>query len=209
MTYQEYKQEVEAKYGPAINDFDNGPNQSAKMLLDFKAKHMQAKAKEAKAAVKAIVASNQEKVLEVELPESKLLDKDLKGFTAIQQDILRAYFANRSAKPSALASQFNQTYQFVAGFLKSNKVQLLANKYFVEDLDEYTRLGLLALVKAKDPRAILAAAEYNGVLSKQGIEDSEFKSEQLEEDEFTKDCLTLLADWLTDPNSHTLTLSKP
>ncbi len=206
MTYQEYKIEVTNKYGPAEWDYNRQPlNESARLLSDFKIKQ----ARDAKAAIRSLVKEKPDVDLEGQLPESKLLDKDLRGFDAIQKDILRAYFKDRSVKPSVLAQQFNQSYQFVAGFLKSNQVQLLVNKHFTEDLDEYTKLSLLALVKAKDPRATLVAAEYRNILNKQGVEDTEFKAEALDSDDFTKECLTKLADWLLSDTKSSLTFTKP
>jgi hypothetical protein len=98
------------------------------------------------------------------LREITLVESDLVEFSVIEQELLKAYFANRSVNPKTLANRFNKSYQFVAGFLKSRAVLSLKAKYFHETLNENTQLALLKLTEDADPKIVLAAAEYLKIL---------------------------------------------
>src|SRR5712675_1729737 len=185
MTKDEYTAErlaIIARLGPAVkgNGFETVSNQCQieldRLLGHFMAsKRAEQKQAKTNTAVKPVnvlqetlasIPELQKKEWKKQpLPEIIVSDKDLKGFTAIQAGILREHFLNLDLSSKTLANKFNQSYQFVAGLLRSKEVCYLETKYFREVLSIETQKSILRAVKAGDNRILEASTEYLKLLT--------------------------------------------
>lgn len=209
--YQTAKSDILAKYGKPEYDYDRKPlNQAAVEMTKIKMELLQTAriAKRTERLEQKAVQQTETAVLADIVPKSSLgslvvLEKDLRGFTALEGEIIRAYFANRNLSPQQLGRQFNKSHQFVGGLLRRPEFKLLRLKYFNEELSSMTQNAVLDAIKRGNPNIIQAAVEYTGLMK---ANETKQELNRLNNTEHNK-YLQLLANWLVS-DEQTLTLTK-
>lgn len=213
MTKEEYTQErnkLIELYGKPTKDYDGSPtNECARQLNKLKGQYLasirhenkqkrleiqQNKPANLTELVSDIPPDKQKEYRKQPLPEIIIDDKDLKGFSPLEQEILKAHFLNLDLTHSQLANIYNKSRQFISGLLRSKETKLLEVKYFNEVLRLETMKSLIRAVKAGDNRIIEGASEFLKIM--QGNE-KEAGSRPIE-DKVAEQKLKELADQLAD-----------
>lgn len=209
--YNKLKEDIIKEHGVPVFDLRDAVNQSAKLIraLEIRKRQETRIANKQQNDVKQpedVFAEDKawKRPKYTKLPSIIVLDKDLKGFTAIEAEIVKQHYLDRSLSVQALAHQFNKPYQTIAGLFRRAEFKALELKYFLDELGGATQTAILQMIKNGNPNVVQHAAEYLGVMKdKENTTDENRLVNPLHEE-----YLRRLSEWLMDDTSNELVLTK-
>lgn len=214
--YEQAKKDIISKLGEPVSELQNPVNESAKQLQALRVQYMLAVKQSKKQASQQSTESSLTPTDSIsepkpftkpkyqKLPPIVVLNEDLKGFTSIEAEIVKAHFLDRSLSTQQLGHQFNLPYQKIAGIFRRPEFKLLRLKYFESELGVTTQDAVLQLIKHGNPNAVSMAVDYLGIMRVKEQKDDANKLVIPSHQRY----LALLAEWLMSDTKDPLTLTK-